>query len=94
VEWPDTFTSRVMALFLTGQCDNPRNAQRVQLTKQAYMMAGCNTDFAAARGQSPLAQMISLVLLGDFIGYYLALLYGAEPAQVPVVAEFKAALAR
>jgi glucose/mannose-6-phosphate isomerase len=93
VDWPDTFTSRVMALFLTGQCDNPRNAQRVQLTKQAYMMAGCNTDFAMARGQSPLAQTMSLVLLGDFIGYYLALLYGAEPMQVQAVAEFKAALA-
>jgi glucose/mannose-6-phosphate isomerase len=92
VEWPDTFTSRVMALFLTGQSDTPRNAQRVQLTKQAYMMAGCNTDFAIARGQSPLAQMMSLVLLGDFIGYYLALLYGVEPTQVQAVAEFKVAL--
>ena len=37
--------------------------------------------------------MMSLVLLGDFIGYYLALLYGVEPTQVHAVAEFKAALA-
>jgi len=92
-EWPDGFTSRVMALFLTGASDHPRNAQRIQLTKQAYMLAGCNTDFAAARGVSALAQAMSLVLLGDFIGFYLALLYGAEPMQVPIVAEFKAALA-
>jgi glucose/mannose-6-phosphate isomerase len=92
VDWPDGSTSKVMALFLTGPGDSLQNARRMQLTKQAYMMAGCNTDFAMARGTSPLAQMMSLVLLGDFIGYYLALLYGVEPTQVPVVAEFKAAL--
>jgi glucose/mannose-6-phosphate isomerase len=93
VDWPEGFTSKVMALFLMGQSDMPRNAQRIQLTKQAYMMAGCNTDFAMARGKSPLAQMMSLVLLGDFIGYYLALLYGAEPTRVSAVADFKALLA-
>jgi glucose/mannose-6-phosphate isomerase len=92
LEWPDEFTSKVMALFLTGQSDHPRNTRRIQLTQQAYMMAGCNTDFVVARGKSSLAQMMSLVLLGDFIGYFLALLYGAEPTRVPVVAEFKAAL--
>ncbi len=51
LDWPDGFASKVMALFLTGQADHPRNAQRVQLTQQAYMMAGCNTDFIAARGE-------------------------------------------
>jgi glucose/mannose-6-phosphate isomerase len=92
LEWPDEFTSKVMVLFLTGQSDHPRNTRRIQLTRQAYMLAGCNTDFVVARGKGSLAQMMSLVLLGDFIGYYLALLYGAEPTRVPVVAEFKAAL--
>ena len=92
MEWPDGFASKVMALFLMGSSDQPRNAQRIQLTKQAYMMAGCNTDFAAARGQSPLAQMMSLVLLGDFIGFYLALLYGVEPMLAPVFEEFRAML--
>ena len=93
MEWPDGFTSKVMALFLTGPVDHPRNAQRVELTRQAYMMSGCNTDLLLARGAKPLAQVLSLVLLGDFVSFYLALLYSAEPAQVPVVAEFKALLA-
>ena len=30
LDWPDGFASKVMALFLTGQADHPRNAQRVQ----------------------------------------------------------------
>jgi glucose/mannose-6-phosphate isomerase len=92
LEWPDGFSSKVMALFLTGPADHPRNAQRVQLTRQAYLMAGCNTDVLTARGGSPLAQMMSLVLLGDFTSVYLALLYGVDPSQADAVTEFKAAL--
>jgi len=92
LHWPDGFFSKVMALFLTGRADHPRNAQRVQLTRQAYMMAGCNTDVLTARGDSPLAQMLSLVILGDFMSVYLALLHDLDPAQGDAVAEFKAAL--
>jgi len=93
VEWPDGFSSKVMALFLTGQADHPRNAQRVQLTRQAYMMAGCNTDLLTARGESPLAQMMSLVMLGDFMSAYLAVLNGVDPEQTGAMIDFKAALA-
>ncbi len=92
LEWPDGFASKVMGLFLTGQADHPRNVQRVQLSRQAYMIAGCNTDFIAARGSSPLAQMMSLVLLGDFVSVYLALLNGVDPSPASALAEFKAAL--
>jgi glucose/mannose-6-phosphate isomerase len=92
LEWPDGFATRVMALFLTGQADHPRNSQRVQLTRQAYMMAGCNTDVITARGVGPLAQMMSLIMLGDFMSAYLALLYDVDPSLAGAVAEFKAAL--
>lgn len=92
LEWPDGFATRVMALFLMGKADHSRNAQRSQLAKQAYMMAGCNTDFVTARGDSPLAQMLSLVLLGDFMSVYLALLYGVDPTPVDALNDFNAAL--
>jgi hypothetical protein len=36
--------------------------------------------------------MMSLVLLGDFMSVYLALLNGVDPAQAEAVAEFKAAM--
>jgi hypothetical protein len=36
--------------------------------------------------------MVSLVLLGDFMSVYLALLTGVDPAQGGTVDEFKAAL--
>ena len=94
LDWPDAFVSKVMALFLTGQADHPRNAQRAQLTRQAYMIAGCNTDEMTARGNSLLAQLMSLVLLGDFMSVYLAFLNGVDPTTVEHIGELKAALAR
>ncbi len=89
-DWPADFTRSVMALFLTGSRDHARNAKRVELTRQALMMAGCNTDVMTARGDSPLAQMLSLIQLGDFMSYYLALLNGAEPTQIEALVRFKA----
>ncbi|HTP11109.1 MAG TPA: bifunctional phosphoglucose/phosphomannose isomerase [Anaerolineae bacterium] len=92
LQWPDGFATKVMALFLTGQADHPRNAQRVRLTRQAYMIAGCNTDVLTARGESSLAQMLSLIMLGDFMSVYLALLHDVDPSEAGAVTEFKVAL--
>ena len=56
-------------------------------------MAGCDTDIMTARGVSPLAQMLSLIILGDFMSFYLALLNGADPTQIDVMVEFKKQMA-
>lgn len=93
IEYPNDLPSKVMALFLTGTRDHPRNAKRIELTKLAFMTAGCNTDFITARGESPLAQMMSVIQLGDFMSYYLALLNGAEPTQIDALVEFKQRMA-
>ena len=91
-DWPHEFSRQVMALFLTGRADHPRNVKRAELTRQMFMLAGCNTDMLIARGQSPLAQMMALIHLGNFMSFYLALLNGAEPAQIDALANFKAAM--
>jgi glucose/mannose-6-phosphate isomerase len=67
--------------------------RRIELTRKNLMMAGCNTDLMTARGKSPLAQMMSLIHLGDFMSFYLALLNGAEPTQVDGLAQFKQEMA-
>ena len=92
VDWPADFARQVAPLFLLSASDQPRNAQRLALTQRAFMLHGCNTDLIRARGRSPLAQAMSLVLLGDCMSYYLALLYGADPAQTDAIAEFHADL--
>ena len=47
-----------------------------------------------ARGQSPLAQLLSVLTIGDWVSYYLALLNGADPTPVTAIDYLKAELAR
>jgi len=81
-----------MNLFLRAPSDHPRNRLRVDLTKQAFMLEGPNTDFLDARGDSPLAHMWTLLLFGDYMAYYLAIAYGVDPTPVDALTNLKDAL--
>ncbi len=47
-----------------------------------------------ARGVSALAQMLSLVLFGDYVSAYLSFLYGEDPTPTAAIDELKAWLAQ
>jgi glucose/mannose-6-phosphate isomerase len=79
-----------MVLFLRSPSDHPRNRVRVDLTKQAFMLEGINTEFLDGRGDSLLAHMWTLILFGDYMAYYLAMAYGVDPTPVQVLENFKA----
>jgi glucose/mannose-6-phosphate isomerase len=78
-----------MNLFLRSPSDHPRNRKRLDLTKQALMLDGLNTDFLDARGRSPLANMWSQILFGDYMAYYLAMGYGVDPTPVDALVDLK-----
>ena len=83
-----------MALFLRAPSDHPRNRLRTDLTKQALMLEGLNTDFLDARGDSLLANMWTLILFGDYMAYYLAMAYGVDPTPIEALENFKAEMKR
>ena len=72
--------------------------ERVQLrygfTKELLARAGVTSHSVEARGVSALAQMLSLVLFGDYVSAYLAFLYGEDPTPTAVIDELKAWLAQ
>jgi len=45
------------------------------------------------KGESPLAQIMSAVLFGDYVSYYLALLNGIDPSPVAAIDYLKRRLA-
>ena len=49
-------------------------------------------EIVDAIGKSKLAQMMSLILMGDYVSYYLALLYGIDPYPIKAVEYLKAEL--
>jgi glucose/mannose-6-phosphate isomerase len=42
-----------------------------------------------SQGDSLLARMFSLIHLGDWVSYYLAVLNGVDPMPVPVIENLK-----
>ena len=81
-----------MNLFLRAPSDPPRNRKRLDLTKEAFMLEGLNTDFLDARGDSPLAHMWTMILFGDYMAYYLAMGYGVDPTPIQALVNFKEAM--
>ena len=81
--------SNAMALFLRASTYHPRNLLRTELTKQAYMLEGLNTDFSDAQGETRLAQQWTALHLGDYVAYYLAMLYNINPTPIVALEGFK-----
>ena len=86
---PEQPLTNAMALFLSAKSYHPRNLLRTNLTRQAYLLAGLNTDLIAAQGDTPLAHMWTALHFGDYTAYYLALLYDIDPTPIPMLQELK-----
>lgn len=91
---PENCLQNSMKVFLQSSSDHPRNALRLQLTRQMFMEQGINTDFYQAQGDSLLAQMWSAIQFGDYSAYYLALAYDTNPTQIPPITALKEAMSK
>lgn len=82
-------TAATLALFLGDESLDPRLARRAELTAREYESLGVATEQVASRGASRLGRLFSLVQLGDYASFYLALLYGVDPTPVDAIERFK-----
>ena len=71
---------------------HPRVRLRYEFTKELLRKAGISVLSAEAGDGCALAQMLSLVLLGDYVSTYLAFLYGLDPTPTKVIDDLKALL--
>jgi glucose/mannose-6-phosphate isomerase len=82
------------AVFL-DDCDlHPRIRQRIELTRGWISSHGMATYRLETVGVTRLERLVSLVLLGDLVSLYLAVLRGLDPASVYAIEQLKDALAR
>jgi glucose/mannose-6-phosphate isomerase len=91
LENPDLLMQTI-TLFLCAPSDHPRNRVRAELTRQAFMVAGMNSDFYDAKGEGALEHMWTAIHFGDYMAYYLAMAYGVDPTPIPALTDFKAAM--
>lgn len=94
LQFPESLYDRTSALFLVSQGDHPRNKLRIEASMRTFLQAGISTDALQASGSSRLAQMWSLLQMGDYVSYYLALNYGVDPTPVEALSRLKNFLAK
>jgi glucose/mannose-6-phosphate isomerase len=80
------------AVFLEDPDQHPRVRRRIDLTAHAAEQAGAPVLRVQARGENRLQRVLSLVLLGDLVSVYLAVLDGIDPTPVAPIERLKTAL--
>jgi glucose/mannose-6-phosphate isomerase len=89
---PESLFGSTMVLFLRAALEHPRILQRVDVTKEIFMVEGFNTDFVHSQGDTRLAQQWTTLHFGDYTAYYLAMAYGVDPTPVEAIEDLKARL--
>ena len=70
---------------------HPRDALRAELTAELSPGRRARRSSACARaGRRALERLVSLVLLGDLVSLYLAVLRGADPVDIEAIDALKA----
>jgi glucose/mannose-6-phosphate isomerase len=85
---------RFSAVFLDDSDLHPRIRQRIELTRGVIASAAADTYRVESVGESSVERLVSLVLLGDLVSLYLAVLRGVDPSPVAVIERLKGELGR
>jgi glucose/mannose-6-phosphate isomerase len=92
-EYPKDFVNSIQVFMLSGSHLHDRVRIRMDVTRQLLDQFQVTYRLVEARGEGKLAQMFSLIALGDYFSYYLALLNGADPTTIRPIDFLKAELA-
>lgn len=93
-EFPSRIKEEIFVILLRSSLIHPRSLLRYEATAKLLDKAGISHEIVDASGVSALAQVMSLVLLGDYTSYYLAILNGIDPVPVDAIDFIKQYLAR
>jgi len=92
-DWPADLAEKIVVVMLRSALDHSRNQVRFDVTAEILAQKGVACETVHARGNSPLAQMLSAIHFGDYVSYYLAMLNRADPTPVETIAYLKGRLA-
>jgi glucose/mannose-6-phosphate isomerase len=85
---------RFSAVFLDDDDTHPRVRERIDLTARLIRPGAAGVHRLHSRGRTTVERVFSLVLLGDLVSLYLAVLRGVDPAPIDLITELKEELAR
>jgi glucose/mannose-6-phosphate isomerase len=92
--FPPELARLLRVVLLRAPSFNQRVKLRYEVTCELLDRAQIAHEFVDSEGNSPLSQMMSLVLFGDLTSYYLAILHRIDPSPVEVISYLKERLAK
>ncbi len=90
---PRSLSERVWVILLRDTQEMERIARRIEITKTLLQEKAAGITEVWSQGRSRLARLFSLLYMGDFTSYYLALLHGIDPSPVRMIDLVKERLA-
>jgi glucose/mannose-6-phosphate isomerase len=91
---PEEVARLALVVYLRSPDLHPRVPLHYEMNRRALTDAGVEYTEVQAEGMSALAQVMTCILMGDYVSYYLALLNGLDPTPTTVIDNLKAWLAQ
>jgi glucose/mannose-6-phosphate isomerase len=79
---------------LRDKADHPRVQMRMGITREVLSAYTDHITEVWSEGNGLLARMFSLITLGDWVSYYMAILHGENPTPVAVINYLKSELGK
>lgn len=92
--FPPEVKERVFVVLLHSTLLNSRNQLRYEATAKLLAKAQIKHQLVGATGKTVLAQVMSLILFGDYVSFYLAILNRIDPTPVDSIDFVKKYLAQ
>jgi glucose/mannose-6-phosphate isomerase len=93
-DFPPEVRDRVFVVLLHSALFSPRSQLHYEATAKLLAELGISHEVVEAVGKTALAQVMSLVLFGDYVSLYLAMLNETDPTLLAAVDFVKGYLAR
>ncbi len=94
LDYPGYLKEKLAFLILDDTGNHPKIKARIEAIHRIFNEKGFESFIIAGNGTDFLTRMFSLVSLGDWVSYYLAILYGTDPTPIPVISRLKDLLSK
>lgn len=84
----------MVVIFLENENPHPRIQKRIELTKKIIKKKGAQVVELYTQGKTRLEKIFSLIVLGDWVSYYLAIYYKKDPIAIKNIDYLKDELAK
>ncbi len=93
-EMESDLKNSIITIFLENESVNPRIKERIELSKKIIKKSGAKVVDVYASGDNILEKVFSLIILGDWVSYYLAMFHKKDPHAIKNIDFLKNELAK